>query len=58
LRNARIEEGVNKMKFDNRLVTGIFIGMLLGLHYHVSLIAYLPVLVLLTVIFTFKMIRH
>ena len=46
------------MKLDNRLVTGIFVGMLLGLHYHGMLIAYLPILTVLTVILLLKIIHH
>lgn len=46
------------MKFDTRLVTGIFIGMVVGLHYGSSLAVYLPVLTIATVILVLKTIRH
>ena len=46
------------MKFDNRLVTGIFIGMLLGLHYEGILIAYLPIITVLTAILALKLMHH
>ena len=34
------------MKFDSRLVTGILIGMVVGLHYHAGLMVYMPLLVI------------
>ena len=46
------------MKFDSRLVTGIFIGMVLGLHYGSTLHVYLPVLMVATLILVLKTIRH
>ena len=46
------------MKFDNKLVTGIFIGMVLGLHYGSTLQVYLPVLMVVTLIMALKLIRH
>ena len=46
------------MKFDIRLVTGIFIGMVLGLHYHVTLIEYLPLLLVATLILLLKTVHH
>ena len=52
------KEGVERMKFDRHLVTGIFIGMLLGLHYQATLIGYLPILVVLTVILTLKLVNR
>lgn len=51
-------KGVEKMKFDNRLVAGIFIGLLLGLHYHATLMGFLPILVLCTLIFAARIIHH
>ena len=48
---------VAKMKFDIKLVTGIFVGMLLGLHYSSVLIPYIPLLMVPTVILLLKNIR-
>lgn len=46
------------MNLDNRLVTGIFIGMILGLHYGGILMGYLPILTVITVILALKIIHH
>ena len=46
------------MKFDTRLVTGIFIGMVLGLHYHASLVIYLPLMIVATLILVLKALHH
>lgn len=46
------------MKFDVRLLTGLFIGMLVGLQYHESLIGYLPLLIVPTLILVLKMIHR
>lgn len=43
---------------DSRLVTGIFIGMVLGLQYHSSLIAYLPVMLFIVIAIVLKAIHH
>lgn len=40
---------VERMKFDSRLVSGIFIGMVLGLHFHTQLVVYLPILMVVAV---------
>jgi hypothetical protein len=49
---------VGEMKMDVRLLTGIFIGMLVGLHYHTALIGYLPLLLVPTLILVLKMIHR
>ncbi len=46
------------MKFDTRLVTGIFIGAVLGLHYHTSLAIYLPILTVATLILVLKVLHR
>lgn len=46
------------MKFDIRLVTGIFIGVVVGLHYHTYLIIYLPVLTVATLVMLLKTIHR
>ena len=46
------------MKFDIRLVTGIFVGLVVGLHYHATLTIYLPVLMVITLILVLNVIRH
>ena len=46
------------MKFDNRLITGLLIGVVFGLHYHEALLAYLPLLIIGAVILLLKMVHH
>ena len=46
------------MKFDKHLVTGIFIGTVLGLHYAETLIMYLPVLTIVTLILVLKTVHR
>lgn len=45
------------MKFDLRLVTGIFIGLVMGLHYHEALATYLPIMIVGTLILVLKIVR-
>jgi len=45
------------MKFDSRLVGGILVGLVLGLHYHMSLITYLPIFTVAALIVGFQLIR-
>ncbi len=46
------------MKMDVRLITGIFIGMILGLHYHGVLVTYLPLLMVPTLILVLKTLHR
>ncbi len=46
------------MAIDMRMVTGILVGAILGLHYHDALIVYLPILTVATLIFLLKTIRQ
>ena len=46
------------MKFDNRLMTGLLIGVVFGLHYHAELVTYLPILIIGAVILLLKMVHH
>ena len=46
------------MKFDHRLVSGIFIGLVLGLHYFEYLSLYLPILTVVTLIMLLRMIHR
>ena len=49
---------VAEMKFDNRLVAGIFIGLVLGLHYSASLVVYLPILTVVTLILMLRTLNR
>lgn len=44
------------MKFDTRLIAGMLIGAVLGIHYHGSLVTYVPILTILAVVFVLKTI--
>ena len=46
------------MKFDSRLVTGVLIGMIIGLHYHASLMVYMPLLVIAGLVLLLKTLHH
>lgn len=46
------------MKMDVRLLTGIFIGMIVGLHYHSVMITYLPLLMVPTLILVLKTLHR
>ena len=46
------------MKLDMRLVTGIFIGMVLGLHYVDTFIMYLPILTVVTIVMILKSVHR
>ena len=45
------------MKIDSKMGTGILIGMVLGLHFHASLIGYLPLMLVIVAAFLLKTIR-
>ncbi len=46
------------MKFDHRLVTGLLIGMVFGLHYGTILTSYLPLLVIASVVMLLRIVHH
>ena len=46
------------MKFDIRLMTGIFVGLVVGLHYYANLTIYMPVLLVIALILVLKTITH
>lgn len=46
------------MKMDVRLLTGIFVGLIIGLHYHAALVEYLPLLMVPAVILVLKIIHR
>ena len=49
-----LKKEVGEMKIDKRLLTGIFVGMVLGLHYHAVLVAYLPLLMVAALVLVLK----
>jgi hypothetical protein len=46
------------MKFDGRLITGIFVGLVVGLHYYSTLTIYVPLLMVITLILVLRTIHH
>lgn len=46
------------MKFDHRIGTGLLVGIVLGLHYHAALMAYMPLLIIASLILILKMVHH
>ncbi len=49
---------VAEMKFDWRLITGVFVGIVLGLHYSPILTVYFPVLMVIALILVLHAIHH
>jgi len=45
------------MRFDGSLLTGLFLGITLGLWYAGALVAFMPFFVLLTVVFLVRYIH-
>ena len=43
--------GDKTMRFDHSLLTGLFLGVTMGLHYAGALASFMPFFVLLTLIF-------
>lgn len=46
------------MSFDSRVLFGVLIGMVLGLHFHASLVAYLPIMLVAAVALILRGISH
>ena len=46
VKKAGLEREVGIMKFDAKLMTGLLIGILLGLQYHEGLVVYMPLFVM------------
>lgn len=46
------------MKFDNRVLTGLLLGVVLGLHYHGALIMYMPLLVIASLVMLLKFLHR
>ena len=45
------------MKFDDILLAGLFIGITIGLHYGVSLSAFMPIFLVLGVIYLLRYVK-
>ncbi len=45
------------MKFDDNLLAGLFIGITIGLHYGVSLSSFMPIFLVLGVIYLLRYVR-
>ena len=50
--------GVSDMSLDMKMLTGIVIGVVLGLEYEQDLSRFLPILVITVVILLFKTLYH
>jgi hypothetical protein len=46
------------MHFDNRLLTGLLLGVVLGLHYHSALITYMPLMVIAGLVMVLKFLHR
>ena len=46
------------MKIDVKVLTGIFVGMVIALHYSEMLMTYLPLLMIVSLILVLKVIHR
>lgn len=53
----RLKKEVRGMKFDDSLLTGIVLGITMGLIYGVSLVNFMPFFVLLTILSLVRYLR-
>ena len=51
------EKGGVAMKFDDHLLAGLFIGVAIGLHYGATLTQFLPIFLILGVLYLFRFIK-
>ena len=49
---------VGTVNLDTRLLTGIFVGMVVALKYDTILLAYFPLLVIVTLVMVLKLIHR
>ena len=49
--------GEEHMKFDDNLLAGLFIGVTIGLHYGVSLSSFMPIFLVLGVIYLLRYVK-
>ena len=47
---SKAKKGVRNMRFDESLLTGLFLGITMGLMYGASLVEFMPFFVLLTLL--------
>ncbi len=55
---GRLKEEVGAVRFDPRIITGMLIGMVLGLHYHEALVLYMPLLVVAGLVMLLKVLHR
>jgi hypothetical protein len=44
------------MNLDHKILGGMFIGIVLGLHYHAALVSFLPILMIFAVIMVLRLV--
>jgi hypothetical protein len=50
-------KGVIAVKFDDNLLAGLFVGITIGLHYGASLSTFMPIFLVLGVIYLLRFVR-
>ena len=45
------------MKFDDNLLAGLFIGITIGLHYGVSLVSFMPIFLVLGIVYLLRYVK-
>ncbi|GEM_PF-1583292 len=58
LRPKLDKKEVNLMNFDDSLLTGLFLGITIGLFYAGALINFMPFFVLLSLVFLVRYLHH
>ena len=46
------------MRFDDSLLTGLFLGLAMGLHYAEGLHTFMPFFILMSLLFLVRYLRH
>ena len=52
-----ILKGVRKMRLDDHLLAGLFIGITIGLHYGASLVTFLPIFMVLGIVYLLRYVK-
>lgn len=45
------------MKFDDHLLAGLFLGITIGLHYGVSLVSFMPIFLVLGIVYLLRYVK-
>ena len=57
LNQSMIQKEVKAMKFNDHLLAGLFVGIVIGLHYGSTLSAFMPIFLVLGLIYLIRYVR-